>query len=128
MADNVDLSLTAQAWADIVINDWEKKAFELKIVDTAALVDSFASHVYMETGGNIERIEFIYNYYGKFIEMAVGNGVSIEDVGVNSNSRKKRMWYTPIFYRHVKRLGEILAEKYGRKAQLALIENLETPN
>jgi len=126
MAKNVDLQLTAEAWADILITAFEKKVYDLKINDTFALSESFAAHVFMETGGNINRIEFIYNYYGKYIEMAVGKGVTMDDVGITSNTRKKRLWYTPVFYRHVKRLGEILTEKYGQKAQVAIIENIET--
>ena len=128
MAKNVDLSLTAKAWADITIDSFEQKMNALDINDTFALAESFKSHVFMESGGNIDRIEFIYNYYGKYIEMAVGKGVSMEDVGISSSGRRKRMWYTPVFYRHVKRLGEILAQKYGRMSQLIIIENLETLN
>lgn len=124
---NVDLNLTAKAWADITIEDWENKIQSLGITDTLALLESFQTHVFMASGGNIDRIEFIYLNYGKYIEMAVGKGVRIEDVGILSTARKKRMWFTPVFFRHVKRLGEILAQKYGQKSQLVIIENLQTP-
>lgn len=127
MAQNVDLSLTAKAWADITIQDFENKIDALGINDTFALQESFESHVFMAAGGDISKIEFMYNFYGKYIELAVGKGVSFRDVGITSRGRKKRLWYTPVFFRHVKRLGEILAEKYGRKAQIAIIENIQTP-
>jgi len=126
MAQNVDLSLTAKAWADITITSFEEKMHALGINDTFALSDSFESHVFMEAGGDISKIEFMYNFYGKYIELAVGKGVPFGDVGITSGGRKKRLWYTPVFFRHVKRLGEILLEKYGRKSQLVIIENLQT--
>ena len=74
MSENTNLSLTLEAWADIVIKNWVAKIMSLKIHDTFALARSFEHHVWMNSGGDPERVEFAFLYYGRFVDMGVGEG------------------------------------------------------
>lgn len=125
MSENLDRNLTIQAWADIVITIWLNKIDQLKIYSTYQLADSFTNHVISHSNGDIAKIEFAFNYYGKFVDMGVGKGVTIDDVGSPNANRKPRPWYSRTFYAEVKKLATILAEKYARKGALIIIENID---
>jgi hypothetical protein len=121
---NTDLSLTAQSWADIVIKRWEEKVVRLKVYKTGALLKSFEAHVSTQANGNPAFIEFAFNYYGKFVDMGVGNGITKDMAG--NGPRRVKQWYSKTFFSQVKRLGEIISEKYAYKAQLSIITNITT--
>lgn len=123
MSENTNIELTVEAWADIVIQNWHDKIDKLNINRTYDLYNSFIHHIITNANGNIARIEFSFNYYGKFVDMGVGSGVSLNDIGVSS--RRPKRWYSPVMYREIKRLAEIMAEKFARKGALAIIENID---
>ena len=126
MGENTNLGLTVEAWADIVIERWEIKIQRLKIYDSGQLVRSFYHHVKTQANGNPELIVFTFEYYGKFVDMGVGRGVTVEEVSFSN--RRPRAWYSKIFFSQLEKLKEILAEKYARKAQLEIITNVERFN
>jgi hypothetical protein len=123
MAENTNITLTAEAWANIVIERWEQKLVRLNVHHSGKLADSFARHVITQAAGSLEKIEFAFEYYGKFVDMGVGNGVHIDDV--QESYRKRKPWYSPVFFSQVRKLGELLREKYAYKAQLAILTNIE---
>lgn len=123
MSTNTQLDETLQAWADIVIRNWEEKIHRLKVYDSYQLLNSFTQHVVLNANGNPERVEFTFNYYGKFADMGVGNGVSLEYIG--SGKRRPKQWYSKTFFAEVKKLGELLAEKYALKAALVIVNGVE---
>lgn len=125
MAENTDINLTLQAWADIVIQIWLDKVEKLRMNYSYQLSDSFVNHVVSHANGNVAKIEFAFNYYGKFVDMGVGKGVTLEDVGNPNTTRKPKPWYSRTFYAEVKKLTEILAQKYARKGVLTVIENID---
>src|SRR5665648_298391 len=110
MADNTNLSLTVDAWAKIVIERWENKIVRLRIHNTGNLAKSFAIHVFTQSNGDPDKIEFAFNYYGKFSDMGVGTGITAGEAG--SGNRKKKPWYSKVFFGQVKQLGVILRSKY----------------
>jgi len=114
MADNANLSLTVEAWAKIVVERWENKIVRLRIHHSGNLYKSFAVHVFTQANGDPDKIEFAFNYYGKFVDMGVGR----------SGTRKKKPWYSKVFFGQVKQLGVILRSKYEYKAQLTIITNI----
>lgn len=126
MADNTNLGLTVQAWADIVIERWETKIERLKIGHSGNLVNSFYHHVKTQANGNVELITFSFEYYGKFVDMGVGRGVKIADV--EFSNRRPKPWYSKVFFSQLEKLKDILADKYATKAQLAIITNVERFN
>jgi len=123
MANNTDIRLTLEAWAKITVNNWLHKIDQLQIRNTSQLFNSFVHHVITSAGGDVARIEFAFNFYGKFIDMGVGRGTDISDVG-NTN-RKPKKWYSKTMYAELKKLNEILSLKYTRKGALAIIETIE---
>lgn len=123
MADQPNMSLTVEAWADIVIDKWENMIARLHIGNSSTLINSFAQHVVTQANGNPGRIEFVFEYYGKFVDMGVGRGISIGEV--EFSDRKPKPWYSKTFFSQVKKLGEILSEKYSQKAKAIIIENIE---
>lgn len=123
MSENTNIDETVVAWAEIVIRIWEEKIYQLKVTDTYALLNSFAQHVVLNANGDPIMVEFAFNYYGKFADMSVGKGTSYGEVG---NSRRKvKPWYSKTFFNQVRILGEILSEKYARKAALLIVENID---
>ncbi|MBN2747359.1 MAG: hypothetical protein JXR34_11595 [Bacteroidales bacterium] len=121
-----DFGLTLQAWADIVIHIWEEKTEKLKINYSYQLLDSFMNHVIINANGDPKRVEFAFNYYGKFVDMGVGGNISLDDVGnFATTTRRPKQWYSKTFFSQVIRLGEILAQKYAKRAALLIIENTD---
>jgi hypothetical protein len=128
MAENTNIKLTVEAWAKIVIERWEQKIEMLKIGHSGKLADSFYQNVITQADGNPEKIEFAFEYYGKFVDMGVGRGVPLGKVESENNYRKRKPWYSPIFFGQVKELAKILAEKYAYHAQLGIVTNVERFN
>ena len=54
--------------------------------------------------------------------MGVGKGVTYDEV-INSK-RKPKKWYSKVIYSELKKLSEILAEKYAKKSELTIIESI----
>jgi hypothetical protein len=123
VADNSNLGLTLQAWADIVIERWETNISRLGINHTGQLLRSFYHHVEVQANGAPELIEFTFEYYGKFVDMGVGRGVTMEQVEVSN--RRPKPWYSKTFFSQIEKLKDLLGEKYERKAQLAIVTNVE---
>ena len=130
MSDNTTLSLTIEAWAEIVIKTWLEKIIRLNINYSHALYNSFAHHIITNANGDPERIEFAFLYYGKFVDMGVGNGVSkseaTELMAAGMNGRHAKPWYSKTFYHQLQILRELLAEKYAMKASQVIMINLES--
>ena len=130
MADNADLKLTLDAWAKIVIDIWENKLIQKDANHSHSLINSFAHHIVTNAGGDVERIEFAFNYYGKFVDMGVGKGVTFENYDTmrmqGLTTRKKKSWYKGTWYMQVEKLVELLEEKFERKAAIAITEGLNT--
>ena len=124
MAENTNIGLTVEAWAKIVIERWEQKIERLKIGHSGNLAKSFTQHVITQSNGSPEKIEFAFEYYGKFVDMGVGRGVKLADVGSGNNYRKRKPWYSPVFFGQVKEMAKILAEKYGMKGQLSIVTGI----
>lgn len=126
---------TAEAWGEILLERWLLKLNALGIGYSMQLEDSFRIQV-IGSGMNVSQIHAMFNYYGKFVDMGVGKGVSSGEVkGVSKERsligrtdgtrRRAKKWYSPVFYTEVEKLKHILAEKYARRAVLTIVENVE---
>jgi len=136
MSNNTVLNETYKAWADIVLERWMKKMILLKIGRTDQLYNSLVYELFTEAGGNVAKIAFAFHYYGKFVDMGVGNGVSVGEVSLLSserrfrgsergNRRRPKKWYSTVFYTEAGKLRFLLAEKYAIKGALMIIENID---
>jgi hypothetical protein len=124
MADNVNISLTVEAWADIVIKNWQRKIVELNIGASGALFDSFSHDVISSANGIPERIDFAYKFYGRFVDMGVGSGVYIGNPGNVKTQRKAKPWYSRVLYSEVLKLTELLAKKFSIIGSGIISENI----
>ena len=125
MTENLNINETLQAWADITIDKWEQKIQTLKINYSYQLIESFANHIISNASGDIAKIEFAFNYYGKFVDMGVGKGVKLEGRGIVMTRRKPKKWYSKTFFTEITKLTHILAEKFARKGAVTIIENID---
>lgn len=119
-----DIKLTVEEWAEIVVKIWEEKMLQLEISDTFQLANSFAFHVIGNAGGDVQRIEFAFNYYGMFVDMGVGRGMKLAERFAGSR-RQPKPWYTKTFMREVKKLGYIIAEKYAYMGAITIVDGVE---
>ena len=114
-----------QRWTEIVIEVWEEKIDKLGIGHSNNLIDNFYHHIVSNAAGDMQKVEFAFNYYGKFVDMGVGKGVPVGDTG-SGNTRKSKKWYSPSFTHQVKRLAEIMAEKYAEEATFAIVDSIQS--
>ena len=125
MAQNINITETVQAWADIVIKNWRHKIVELDIGVTGALYDSFVHEIISASGGNPEKIDFAFSYYGRFVDMGVGRGVYVGNSGDVQTRRKAKKWYGRTFFSETAKLRELLGEKYGILGAAVIKENID---
>ena len=118
MKQKTNIKQTVEAWADIMMKQWTNKIIALKLTDTHALYDSLIHHINSSANGDVQKIEFAFNYYGKFLDMGVGKGQPIGDSG----NRKPRKWFSATFFANQQKLKEIIAQKYAEQAQTTIAE------
>lgn len=112
-------------WARITIKIWHDKIKALNIIDTHELLNSFTHHVIVNAQGSAAKIEFAFNYYGKFVDMGVGKGVTLNEAGGAGLSRQPKPWFSSVFMLEVKKLGNMLAERYGEHTAIIIAMNLD---
>ena len=61
----------ADAWAKITIKRWLKKIQGMKIGSSGELAKSFLFDVISSAQGDLVKIDFAFNYYGKFIDIII---------------------------------------------------------
>lgn len=114
----IDINDTLKAWADIVIEKWQVKIIELGVFDTEALYDSLLAHCVRESGQNIDRIDFSFKLYGIFVDMGAGR------YGEGRFHQKNTNWFSRIFFWQIRRLREILLERYSSMVSDTVINQL----
>lgn len=107
---------TIRAWAEITLKIWRAKITELKIYETGELYESFLNDLTVSAGNDVGKVEFSFKLYGIFVDMGVGREISKGNSGDLGFTpvRKRKEWYSRIFYREVMILKDILKEKYGK--------------
>lgn len=129
MAENLDLRLTAEAWTEIVIREWEKKVESLMIGVSMQLVDSFTQHVYTQADGDPSKIRFAFEWYGKMVDYGVGKGVTLLDrdsmIAAGLTTRRPKPWYTDVFYKQLEVLRHLFEEKTAKRIERFIVRNLE---
>lgn len=107
---------TIHAWADITLKIWRAKLTELNVYDQGNLYKSLLNTLTISAGNNVSKVEFSFKLYGIFVDMGVGKEISKGnggDLGFTPN-RKRKEWYSNVFYREVMILHRILLEKYSK--------------
>ncbi|WP_299576689.1 hypothetical protein [uncultured Sunxiuqinia sp.] len=114
----IDINATISAWADIVIKIWHEKMVELKVYDTGELYNSLLNELVKNAGNDIDRIEFSFKLYGIFVDMGAGK------YGPGRLSQRNTNWFSRIFFGQVRKLKEILTERYSSVVTETVINSL----
>lgn len=120
------------AWADIVIRIWKQKLivnrvgqYNRKGKDSDnTLFASFERHILNATGGDVQRIEFLFKYCGIFVDMGVGKGTPYGTKG--SGKRRPKEWYSKAWFGQVMKLREHMSKQVGQAAANTIIFGLRT--
>jgi hypothetical protein len=133
---NLNIQGTLEAWQKFTVKDWQKSIQKMRIGVTNDLYNSFINSLVQQSGGDVEKLIFIYKYYGKFPDMGVGRGVKVGDIAENrtvrgltgqkiGRGRRAKKWYNKPFYSNLNRLSVILAEKYGTHIANTIVNEIE---
>lgn len=112
------------AWAKMMVTIWQDKIIKLNVRDTGELLKSFMLSVVPQSGGDINKIQFSYLYYGRMVDMGVGRGVTQGNFADTGLKRKSKGWYNKSFYHSVKVLSEKRAALYGEEFQAIIMDTL----
>lgn len=124
--DNLILSETAKAWAEIVLKIWEDKLTKLKVNTSYSLINSLLFHVITAANGDPVMINFFFNYYGRFVDMGVGKGLPASGRGAVEFKRRAKPWFSRAFYSQVIKLSEVYSKKYAQKASFVIVQTIES--
>lgn len=120
MSAGTNIGLTVEAWVDIVVKEWIKRARELGISPGDHVsADRFLHFVITQADGDPVKIQFTFDFYLKFVNWGVGRGVTIENrdtfIAAGKTSRRPKAWYDDVVPKQLTILGHLLAEKYGER-------------
>ena len=76
-----DFNEYATAWAEMMVTIWAEKMKVYNIHDTGALEDSLNQEVFRQSGGDVNKIQHTFLYYGNYVARGVGNGYSKNNSG-----------------------------------------------
>ncbi len=107
-----DRARYCEAWAKMMVDIWIEKANQYGI-HIGDFVESFMYDVRERSNGEIDKIVHVYNYYGRFTDMGVGNGITYENR--ERSTRKEKPWHSETYWRSVKVLTEKMSELYGQE-------------
>ena len=129
-----DINETLREWADICIKIWREKMIQMKVYNTGELYKSLKRELYRQSGGDINKIEFIFYLYGIYVDAGAGRG----DVGGGSTwltnesddwnkrtDRVRKQWFSSVFWAQLHRLREIMVQKYGEQVTWNVTETMK---
>ena len=108
-----------EAWAKMMVTIWEEKVMMLNIRDTGELLKSFQYNLIASAGGDIAKVVFTYQYYGRMVDMGVRRGIKQGEPGA-----KRKPWYNKSFYSYFQVLSEKMAALYGEEFNIMMHETL----
>lgn len=103
-------------WADTMLDIWAEKLIAYDLIGSR-LYKSLEHDLREQSGGDITKIEFTFNYYGIYVDKGTGKEFSIGnpgDLGFTPN-RIPKPWYNIKFYYYTLKLAEKLAEIEGKE-------------
>lgn len=131
MDNPVNIPLTVEEWAKIVIEKWVNMAKTLNISMNDPLTDDrFKYYLTTQADGNIEKIKFTYDFYLKFVNWGVGKGVSISNrdtiVAAGLTKRRRKPWFDNVFPKQLSILGHLLSERYAQRTTALIKTGIES--
>ncbi len=115
-------------WAEIVMKLFRRKILEMEVWETGSLYNSLVYHVITQANGDVARIEFFFNYYGRFVNRGHGRDIWIGNPGDVGHDvrRKPKPWYSKVFYGNLNDLARLVAQKYGEEAAKGIASIMST--
>jgi len=134
MAENTNIALTVEAWADIVIKEWLKKADALGVGNseksTGAALQSFTKTIFTNAQGDPDRVLFAFNWYLNMVDWGVGKNVTITNresmIAAGLTKRRPKPFNSDTFYKQLEVLRHLLEEKHAMKIEQLVIEKLNS--
>ena len=123
----IDIYETISAWADITLKIWRDKIVMLNVYNTGELMASLKNELDRAAGNSVEKVEFAFRLYGVFVDMGVGKEIhkgNSGDLGFTP-LRKRKEWYSKVFYREVMKLRDLLADRYSKAAAQQVVQNIK---
>ena len=128
MPENTNITLTVEAWAEIVIKEWLKMIRTLNINNTGVLAASFQKFIFSNSGGDPNKVVFAFEWYGKMVDYGVGKYVSLDIrdalIAAGATTRRPKPFFTDTFYKQLAVLRHLLEEKHALKAELFIQQNI----
>jgi hypothetical protein len=134
--DRINFRGTVDAWARYAVRDWQREldAKLSKPANSNSLRNGI-KYSLMFKGDELVNVHFQFPYYGRFVDMGVGKGVKIGDVGElkisrrlsgkqTGNRRKRKPWLNKKLAFNQHRLAEIMASHYGRAISSMITEGI----
>lgn len=120
-------------WTAILIDRLKKQIEKKKIGASGELLKSFVSNIIRNSDGNPQKIEVMFNFYGRFVDMGVGNGQPLSGAARSSSvkervagykRRRPKKWYGPTRAAEERELAKILSREFGIKGISIMEETL----
>lgn len=108
-------------WAGFVIRIWQQQVIQTGIKAGSELARSFTNTIYANAGGDTDKIEYAFNWYGKMADMGVGRGTPYGKIG--QTKRKAYPWFSSTFLLEVRKLANMIAKSTANEASLVITES-----
>lgn len=119
---NADTDKMATDWAKYTVNHLYEALNKYQVDIGGPLFKSIKTEL-ERNGGHIEKVITKFNQYGRFLDMRVGRGVTIEEG--NQNRRRKKPWYAKSYYSDVTRFRVLYMQIYGQEISTQISEALQ---
>jgi hypothetical protein len=106
-------------WADILIQRWRKNLRRRKVGKDGALNKSFAYSILSAPDGSVILAKLEFLFYGRFVDMGVGKGTTIDKVSRSQmadkvrGKRRPKKWYSGTLAGETRKLATILSTEIG---------------
>lgn len=124
MSSSSAYAVDPDEFAKLVVEKWQTKILALGITDTRALLNSFTTSIARDASGDPKLISFVFNYYGKFLDMGVFGTGSRKLGTAQKHYRAVQPWYSSIFAQ-VRRLANLMARQYGYESVTTITESIK---
>lgn len=126
-----------------VVSSWKRVAqekirdgFRKRKIHLGNLYESIVINIVSSANGDVQKVAFMFDAYGRFIDMGVGRGWAIggrrehslkKMAGreVSKKPRRMKKFYSKTIFHEGHRLHEIMVEKYGVQMVTTLERELD---
>ncbi len=125
------IETTIAEWLTIAVERFQSSIKANKIGVTQKLFNSFVTNIFQNSGGSISKVEIAFLFYGRYVDMRVGNGTPLgakrdfKNTGKKLKGRSSKKWYSKTKAYEVGQLTRLLADQYGLHTAKAIESALD---